>query len=109
MKTLAFHGAMKRGITDMYRVEIIANKSVEEDISETLEAYIPNILYTIIPLAYGKGKLNRKMGTTSWPETNFVMVSYIEDDDLCKIKAVVKAIKEKFKDEGIKMFVLKAE
>lgn len=93
----------------MYRIEIISNKSVEDDITETLEEHIPDILYTTFPLVYGKGGNDRKLGTTTWPETNFVMVSYIKDNELPVVKAVIKAVKEKFNGEGIKLFVVKAE
>ncbi|MCR5621941.1 MAG: hypothetical protein K6G18_08790 [Treponema sp.] len=93
----------------MYRIEIIANKSVEDDITEALEQYIPGILYTTIPLAYGRGGDDRKLGTPTWPETNFLMVSYIEDSYLPAVKAVMKGVKDKFKGEGIKLFCIKAE
>lgn len=93
----------------MYRIEIISNKSVEEDIIEALEEYIPGILYTQIPLAYGRGGDSRKQGTTTWPETNFVLISYIEDEHLSAVKSVISAIKQKFPREGIKMFAVKGE
>lgn len=93
----------------MYRIEIISNKSVEEDITQALEQYIPGILYTVIPLAYGRGKSSYKLGTTTWPETNFVLTSYIEDSELQTAKAVIKGVKEKFPDEGIKLFAIAAE
>ncbi len=93
----------------MYRIEIISNKSVEEDITQALEQYIPGILYTVIPLAYGRGKSSYKLGTTTWPETNFVLTSYIEDSELETAKAVIKGVKEKFPDEGIKLFAIAAE
>ena len=93
----------------MYRIEIMANKSVQEDIEEALEEYIPEFYYTVIPLAYGRGGNDRKLGTTTWPETNFLMVSYIQDKDFETAKKVVSEIKNKFKGEGIKMFALKAE
>ena len=93
----------------MCRIEIIANKSVEEDIIETLEQNIEGILYTTIPLAYGRGGDNYKMGTTTWPETNFVLISYIEDSQLESAKAVVAAVKKRFSKEGIKFFCVKAE
>lgn len=93
----------------MYRIEIIANKSVEDDITEALEQYIPNILYTTVPLVYGRGGEDRKLGTTTWPETNFLMLSYIEDSFIPTVKAVMKGVKEKFKGEGIKLFCIKAE
>lgn len=93
----------------MYRIEIIANKSVEEDITENLEAGIPEIMYTKIPLAYGKGKKNRKEGTATWPETNFVLISYIPDNHLDTARKIIEAIKNKFKGEGIKIFTVKCE
>ncbi|MGN0728736.1 PG0541 family transporter-associated protein [Treponema sp.] len=93
----------------MYRIEIISNKSVEEDIIQALELYVPGILYTTFPLAYGRGGDDRKLGNTTWPEKNFVLVSYIEDDELQKIRSVIRAVKQKFKSEGIKLFIVKAE
>ena len=49
------------------------------------------------------------MGNTTWPETNFVMISYIEDNQLEIVKNVIKAVKQKFKNEGIKLFAVKAQ
>lgn len=93
----------------MYRAEIIANQSVQDDIIEVLEQYIPNILYTIVPLVNGRGSKDYKLGSSTWPETNFVLVSYIEDDEKDRVKAIISAVKEKFPDEGIKLFFVKAE
>lgn len=93
----------------MYRVELISNKSVEEDIVEALEHYIPDLQYSSIPLVYGRGGDDRKMGTATWPETNFIMISYIQDQQLETFKKVIAAIKQKFSSEGIKMFVIKSE
>ena len=93
----------------MYRIEIIANKSVEEEISQLLEEHITDFLYTTVPLAYGRGGSDRKLGNGTWPETNFILISYIEDKWLATAKAVIKAVKERFVGEGIKLFVMKAE
>lgn len=93
----------------MYRIEIISNKSVEEEITGALEENLPHILYTTVPLVYGRGGADRKLGTTTWPETNFVLVSYIEDSELPVAKAVIASVKKKFKSEGIKMFAVRAE
>ncbi len=93
----------------MYRAEIIANQSVQDDIIEVLEENIPNILYTIVPLVQGRGRGNYKLGSGTWPETNFLMVSYVDDEEKDDVKAVIDAVKERFPDEGIKLFFVKAE
>lgn len=93
----------------MYRVEIIANQSVQDDIIESLEENIPNFLYTTIPLVTGRGKKTYKLGTSSWPEVNFALFAYIEKADAQKVKAIIKAVKKQFPDEGIKLFFVKAK
>ncbi|MBQ7159791.1 MAG: hypothetical protein IJS09_10295 [Treponema sp.] len=93
----------------MFRAEIIANQSVQEDIIEALEEYIPDVLYTILPLAHGRGGSDRKLGSSTWPETNFVLFTYVADKDKPTVDAVLTAIKQKFPDEGIKLFWVKAE
>jgi len=93
----------------MYRAEIIANQSVQDDIVDLLEETIPDVLYTMLPVVYGKGKKNRKLGTTTWPETNFLIFAYIADNKVPLVKAVIRAVKQKFPNEGIKLFLLKSE
>lgn len=93
----------------MYRAEIVANQSVQDDIIEALEDYVPDILYTIVPLVHGRGGVDRKLGSTTWPETNFVLFSYVAEKDKPAVDAVLAAIKKKFPDEGIKLFWVKAE
>lgn len=93
----------------MYRAEIIANQSVQEDIIELLEEYIPKILYTVIPLAQGRGQGDYKLGTSSWPETNFILFAYIQKEDAPKLKAIIDAVKKRFPDDGIKIFFTKAK
>lgn len=93
----------------MIRLEIISNKSVQEEIEKSMECNIENFYWTIIPLSIGRGKENRKLGTTTWPETNFVMISYIEEKDYEIAKKVIEVIKKRFSSEGIKMFAVKSE
>ena len=92
----------------MFRAEIIANQSVEEDLEELLEQSIPGILYTVMPVVHGRGKKSRKLGTTIWPEQNFILFSYIEKDKIPLLRAVVVAIKKQFPDEGVKLFIMKS-
>lgn len=93
----------------MYRAEIIANQSVQDEIITLLEEHIPDILYTVVPLVTGRGKNSYKMGNGTWPETNFILISYIKDEEVATVKAIVRAIKEKFVGEGTKLFLVKAE
>ena len=93
----------------MTRCEIIANQSVQDEIVSLMEEHIPGVLYTIIPTVVGRGKNSYKMGSASCPETNFLLVSYVADENLPKMRAIIKAVKERFTDEGIKLFVVKAE
>lgn len=90
----------------MIRIEIIANQSVQEDIVENLEQVIPGFLYTIIPLANGRGKKTYKLGTVTWPETNFILLAYADDELEKTVAHVVRYIKLKFPEEGIKLFIM---
>lgn len=96
-------------MSDLYRAEIISNQSVEEDITERLEEAIPSIEYTVIPEIHGRGLRSKKLGDTVWPEMNFVLFSYVEKEDALKVKEVVKAVKNRFPNEGISLFFTKAE
>lgn len=92
----------------MIRCEIIANQSVQEEITVLLEEKVPDIQYTIVPLVTGCGKNSYKLGNSTWPETNFLLISYIDDKDLSMVKAVVSAVKQKFTGEGIELFCVKS-
>jgi len=90
----------------MYRVEIIANYSVQDDIINALEDSIENFYYSIIPTVHGRGRRKRKLGTVSWPEENFILFSYIEKNNFKIIKQEITKLKNKFQTEGIKLFVI---
>ena len=87
-----------------YRIEIIANQSVQEDITELLDQEIPEIQYTVIPTVQGRGAHSKKLGSTTWPEQNFVLFAYLSRNDAKKAKAVISAVKQKFASEGISFF-----
>lgn len=93
----------------MTRCEIIANQSVQDEIVSLMEEHIPGVLYTIIPMVTGRGKNSYKMGNGTWPETNFVLISYVDDGQVAMMKAIIKAVKERFAGEGIKLFLVRAE
>ncbi len=61
----------------MKRLEVIANQSVKEELIAALETALPGIQYTVLPMVHGKGGHKEKLGTRTWPETNFLIISYI--------------------------------
>ncbi|MDR3116208.1 MAG: hypothetical protein LBU25_11920 [Treponema sp.] len=93
----------------MKRMELIANHSVEEEIIHSLEGKIRDFYYTLISRVHGRGKGAYRMGSTTWPEENFMVISYLEDRDACMAAAVVEDIKRRFPGEGIKLFLTQAE
>lgn len=95
-------------MSELYKAEIISNQSVEDDIIELLEQEIPDIQYTVITDAQGRGNHSKKLGDTTWPEMNFILFAYTNEIGAKKIKAIVKAIKEKFPQEGISVFFSKS-
>ena len=96
-------------MTELYRVEIIANQSVMDDITELLEEKIQDFEYTMITGCQGKGRKSKKIGDTVWPEMNFILFAYVADKEARQIKTVVNAVKTKFPNEGISLFFVKAE
>ena len=93
----------------MKRLELIANRSVESEIVEALEKNIKDFFYTLLPQINGRGKTKYRMGTATWPELNFLLISYLEDADAVKAQEAIRAVKAQFPNEGIKMFVMEAK
>jgi hypothetical protein len=49
------------------------------------------------------------MGDAVWPEENFALVVWCEEEEARRIARTVAAVKEQFPDEGIKLFGLSAD
>ena len=92
----------------MKRLELIANRSVEKEIIEALEENIQGFFYTLIPELHGRGKSKYRLGTATWPEMNFLLISYLDDDAANKTLSVIQEVKERFPREGIKLFLMDA-
>ena len=88
----------------MIRLEIIANRSVEENILEALKNEGVGKFYTKHPTVYGVGTSGPRMGDPIWPEENFALVIWCEKEEARKIRSAVMGVKKQYPDEGIKMF-----
>lgn len=113
-KTESLEDTSKKSLPDerqqaskkLCRCEIIANQSVEDDIIEILERTIPKFEYTIDENLYGRGRNSRKLGNSVWPEMNFVMTTYINEENAVIVESCVNQVKEKFPKEGINLFII---
>jgi len=88
----------------MIRAEIIANRSVEENILEALAKEEAGKFYTKIPNILGVGACGPRMGDAVWPEENFSLIIWCEEEEAARIKQAIVKVKEKFPGEGIKLF-----
>ena len=93
----------------MIRLEIVANHSVEENILEALKKDGVGKYYTKYPTIFGVGTSGPRMGDAIWPEENFALVIWCEEEEARLIKRAVEGVKEHFPDEGIKVFWLTGE
>jgi hypothetical protein len=93
----------------MKRMELMANKSVEEEIIGALEAGLPDFYYTLLPVVHGRGKTQYRLSTPTWPETNFRLISDVGEQDTDTAQAVIAEIKRRFPQEGIKVFVVNGD
>jgi len=88
----------------MIRIEIVANNSVEENILEALAKEQAGKFYTKIPNVLGVGSSGPRMGDAVWPEENFALVIWCEEEESKAVQRAIAAVKQKFPDEGIKLF-----
>ena len=93
----------------MKRIEVIANQSVKDELLEALEAAVLALEYTLIPTVQGQGRSKRKLGTRTWPETNFLLISYMADANALAAASAVGDIARRFPGEGIFAAVSEAE
>ena len=90
----------------MLRIEVIANHSVEENILEAMKDEGAGKYYTYYSNVHGVGSAGPRMGDAIWPEENFAIVVWCEDEEARAIRRAVSRVKEQFPGEGIKLFGL---
>ncbi|MFW5695084.1 MAG: PG0541 family transporter-associated protein [Alkalispirochaeta sp.] len=91
-------------MSDTVRVEVIANRSIQEDFLELLEAAEVGQHYTLLPEVQGVGHAGPRRGDHIWPEENFVFVTYVGEEEARAVREQVEAVRSQFPTEGIRMF-----
>ena len=89
---------------DIIRVEVIANRSVEEDFFELLGKAEVGAHYTLFPEVQGAGLAGPRRGDHIWPEENFVYITYVSEAEARTIREQVEKVRARFGTEGIRMF-----
>jgi hypothetical protein len=90
----------------MLRIEVVANHSVEENILDALKEEGAGKYYTMFPNVLGVGSSGPRMGDAIWPEENFALVVWCEEEEARAIERAVAKVKKNYPDEGIKIFGL---
>ena len=88
----------------MYRSEIYANRSVEEDILEEIERRIPGANYSVIEEVRGRGWSGLRGATAVRPELTTPLVLFGPRCCALLITAPVAKVKQSFPREGVKLF-----
>ncbi len=88
----------------MKRLEIIANRSIEEDLHDLFKRRGIGNYYTKIPEVHGTGNSGPRRGDHVWPEENFILIIYCSEEEAEKILNAVAELKLTFEGEGIKIF-----
>lgn len=92
----------------MKRLEIFANQSVQEELVAALEAAVTGFRYTLVPVVQGRGGEDWKLGTTVWPEENFLLISYLKPHQSGPAVSAVREVKARYPKEGLKAFTVEA-
>jgi hypothetical protein len=88
----------------MKRIEIYANRSVEENIFDAFKKLGTGKNFSKLPTVFGVGNSGSRMGDPIWPEENFSLIIWCEEEEAEKILHAVQEVKKQFPDEGIKIF-----
>ncbi|MBN2324006.1 MAG: hypothetical protein JXQ30_09740 [Spirochaetes bacterium] len=87
----------------MKRLEIIANASVEDSLFEAFRARGVVRYYTKVPVVHGIGSSGPRKGDHIWPEENFLLIIYCDEQEARDIREAVREVKDRFPDEGLKL------
>lgn len=88
----------------MHRVEIIANRSMEEDLLETLHAQEVAMHYSLLYGVRGVGESGARLGSSVWPEENCILIIYCDVQEARRIQQAVHAFRQRNPQEGVAFF-----
>lgn len=88
------------------RVEIIMNRAIEEDLVEVLEDLGYGEMFTVVNPVYGRGTSGWREASSVWPETNVLVIVYLDRPDVNRLTSALEELKKRFPREGMRCWEL---
>jgi len=88
----------------LIRLELIANRSVEDDLYDLLRKRNANPYYTKFSEVQGFGNSGPRRGDHIFPEENFLLIIYCDEQTADAIRLTVDELKLLFPREGIVLY-----
>ncbi|MFP4330218.1 MAG: PG0541 family transporter-associated protein [Alkalispirochaetaceae bacterium] len=92
----------------MIRVEVVGNRSVQEDFFDRLAEREVGEYHTLLSAVQGVGTSGPRRGDHVWPQENFLYFAYLEEEEARAIQEIVSELQELFAGEGIRFFATPA-
>ena len=92
----------------MKRMELIGCRSVEKEIVCALRESIQGLYYTLLPQIPGGDEPDYQSEAGIWTNLNFLLISYLDDENAIKAAAIIQDVKEQFPRKGIKLFFIES-
>jgi hypothetical protein len=93
----------------MKRLEVICSRAIHDDLFDLFRKHETGRHFSMVPTVFGSGSSEPKKGDPVWPEENFILILYCDEDEAGRVLAAVRELKSFFPDEGVKLFAVDAE
>ena len=87
----------------MKRLEIIACRTAEKEIINALRNTIQDLYYSLIPQIPGNDEPDYQQKIV-WTKLNFLLICFLDEQDVIIAQTAIKAVKEKIPSVKIKTF-----
>jgi len=92
----------------MKRMELIADRTIENEIINTLRDNINGFYYSLLPQIPGNEKPDYSSKKGIWTNLHFLLISFLEDDEAYKAKIIINDFIQQFPNEKIKLYLMDA-
>ncbi len=89
----------------MFRVEIIGNQVLLQDLLDAVEQKLPQQCYTVLPVLRAKGREEKANGDDVWMERNFVCLMFVDNtEDTVEITRICDVMRSQNTMNALIMF-----